>query len=98
MKGKKIPDREIWIYARRPVFAPENDVRKFAAFDERGEIAGFVFYDPIYYKGKVTGYSANTPRTNEAKYLHITTAIHMAAIEVFRSEGVESLNLCLSPL
>lgn len=97
LKQKKISDREIWIYARRPVFSHEQDMRKFVARDAQGKVAGFVFYDPIYRDGKVVGYSANTPRTDEGKYLHLTTAIHMTAIEVFRKEGAEVLNLCLSP-
>jgi len=38
---KKVNDREIWIYARRPVFGHEEDVRKFVAYDKEGRIAGF---------------------------------------------------------
>jgi lysylphosphatidylglycerol synthetase-like protein (DUF2156 family) len=94
---KKISDREIWIYARRPVFDHEEDMRKFVAFDAHGKVIGFVFYDPMYRDGKVVGYSANTPRTDEQQYTRLTTAIHMKAIDVFRSEGKEVLNLCLSP-
>jgi lysylphosphatidylglycerol synthetase-like protein (DUF2156 family) len=94
---KKISDREIWIYARRPVFDHEEDMRKFVAFDAQGKVIGFVFYDPMYRDGKVVGYSANTPRTDEQQYTRLTTAIHMKAIDVFRSEGKEVLNLCLSP-
>lgn len=45
---KKVNDREIWIYARRPVFAYEEDVRKFVAYDQDGKVAGFNFYDPMY--------------------------------------------------
>jgi SAM-dependent methyltransferase len=94
---KKISDREIWIYARRPVFDHEEDMRKFVAFDAQGKVIGFVFYDPMYRDGKVVGYSANTPRTDEQQYTRLTTAIHMKAIDVFRNEGKEVLNLCLSP-
>ena len=35
-RHKKVNDREIWIYARRPVFECENDVRKFIAYDREG--------------------------------------------------------------
>src|ERR1051326_3239592 len=31
---KKVNDREIWIYARRPVLEDEEDVRKFVAYDK----------------------------------------------------------------
>src|SRR5436309_12407312 len=33
ISAKKVNDREIWIYARRPVFEYEPDVRKFVAYD-----------------------------------------------------------------
>lgn len=95
--GKKVNDREIWIYARRPVFAPEADVRKFVAYGRDGRVAGFVFYDPMYRDGRVYGYSANISRCDERRFGRLATAVHMCAIEKFRSEGVEVLNLCLSP-
>ncbi len=95
--GKKVSDREIWIYARRPVFGPEEDVRKFVAYDRDGRVAGFVFYDPIYRAGNVVGYSANISRCDEGKYGRLSTAVHMAAMDVFKPEGREVMNLCLCP-
>jgi len=97
MQTKILQTREIWIYARPPVYESEPDVRKFVAFDSAGQAIGFVFYDPIYRDGKVWGYAANTVRCDEVNYGKIATAIHMEAIEVFRKEGIEVLNLCLAP-
>ena len=94
---KKVNDREIWIYARRPVFEFEEDVRKFVAYDRTGQVAGFIFYDPMYRDGKVIGYAANISRCNEKRFGRLATAVHMEAIERFRPEGKEVLNLCLSP-
>ena len=95
--GKKVNDREIWVYARRPIFEPEPDVRKFVAYDRTGRVAGFVFYDPMYRDGRIYGYSANISRCDEKQYGRLATAIHMTAVETFRAEGVEVLNLCLAP-
>jgi lysylphosphatidylglycerol synthetase-like protein (DUF2156 family) len=95
--SKKVNDREIWLYARRPVYDTEDDVRKFVARNKDGQIVGFVFYDPMYRDGRVIGYSANISRCDEKRYGRLATAIHMEAIEVFRGEGVEVLNLCLAP-
>jgi len=95
--GKKVNDREIWIYARRPVFSREEDVRKYVAYDRDGRVAGFVFYDPMYRDGKVYGYSANISRCDETRFGRLATAIHMTAAEKFRPEGIEVLNLCLAP-
>src|SRR2546423_1367354 len=56
---KPVNDREIWIYARRPLFEQEPDVRKFVAYDKEARIAGYAFYDPMYRAGEVYGYAAN---------------------------------------
>jgi alpha-beta hydrolase superfamily lysophospholipase len=98
IKMKKINDREIWLYARRPVFDHEEDVRKFVAYDRDGKIAGFAFYDPMYRDGRVYGYAANIVRCDEERFGRLATAMHMEAIEKFRAEGAEVLNLMLSPL
>ena len=97
ISAKKINDREIWIYARRPVFGPEEDVRKFVAYDRDGHVAGFVFYDPMYRHGEVFGYSANIVRCDEQRFGRLATAVHMTAIEQFRAEGKEVLNLLMAP-
>ncbi len=94
---KKVSDREIWIYARRPVYESEEDVRKFVAYDRDGRVAGFAFYDPMYRDGRVFGYSANILRCDESRFGRLATAIHMEAIEKFRPEGAEVLNLNLAP-
>jgi lysylphosphatidylglycerol synthetase-like protein (DUF2156 family) len=94
---KKVNDREIWIYARRPVFEYENDVRKFIAYDREGRVAGFAFYDPIYHDGQVIGYSANILRSDEQRFGRLPTAMHMEAMEKFKPDSQEVLNLNLSP-
>jgi alpha-beta hydrolase superfamily lysophospholipase len=97
MQTKILNTREIWIYARRPVWTSEPDVRKFVAFDKDNRVVGFVFYDPLYRNGRIYGYAANTVRCDETHYGKLATAIHMEAIECFRKEGLETLNLCLAP-
>jgi lysylphosphatidylglycerol synthetase-like protein (DUF2156 family) len=94
---KKVSDREIWVYARRPVLESEEDVRKFVAFDREGRVAGFVFYDPMYREGKVVGYSANISRCDEQRFGKLATAVNMVAIEKFREEKKEVLSLLLAP-
>jgi alpha-beta hydrolase superfamily lysophospholipase len=94
---KKINDREIWLYARRPVFGREEDVRKFVAYDKEGTAVGFVFYDPMYWGGEVFGYSANISRCDEQRFGRLATAVHMVAAEKFKVEGKTALNLLLAP-
>jgi lysylphosphatidylglycerol synthetase-like protein (DUF2156 family) len=95
--SKKINDREIWLYARRPIFDHEEGVRKFVAYDKEGRMAGFVFYDPMYRDGQVFGYSANIVRCDEQRFGRLATAMHMEAMDKFKSEGKELLNLLLAP-
>lgn len=95
--GKPVNDREIWIFARRPVFGHEEDVRKFVAYDRDGRAAGFAFYDPMYRDGKIFGYAANISRCDEKRYGRLATALHMEAMEKFKTEGREVLNLMLAP-
>jgi len=95
--GKKVNDREIWIYARRPVFMHEEGVRKFIAYDRDNKIVGFAFYDPMYRDGQVFGYSANILRCDESRFGRLATAIHMEAMEKFKPDGAAVLNLNLSP-
>jgi len=97
LSNKPVNDREIWIYARRALFRTEPDVRKFVAYDRAGAVIGYAFYDPMYRAGNVYGYAASIVRCDEKRFSRLATAVHMAAIEVFRSEGVEVLNLCLAP-
>jgi len=97
IRAKKVSDREIWIYARRPVYETEEGVRKFVAYDCDGHVAGFAFYDPMYRDGRVFGYSANILRCDESRFGRLATALHMEAIEKFRPEGAEVLNLNLAP-
>jgi len=97
VSSKLINDREIWIYARPPVFQHEEDVRKFVAYDRDGRVIGFVFYDPMYRAGQVFGYSANIVRCDGQRFGRLATAVHMVAAEKFKAEGKAVLNLLLAP-
>jgi len=96
LSHKRVNDREIWVYARRPVYGFEPDVRKFVAYDRDGKVIGFVFYDPMYRDGRVYGYAASISRCDEDRFGRLTTAVHMTAMDVFKEEGKEILNLCLA--
>ena len=47
--------------------------------------------------GQVVGYAANVLRCDEQRFNKLIPAIHMTAIERFRPEGAEALNLALAP-
>jgi lysylphosphatidylglycerol synthetase-like protein (DUF2156 family) len=97
MSNKSV-DKEIWYFARPAIFSPENDVRKFVAFNREGNLIGFNFYDPIYNEGKKVGYVDNVSREFlDSGLKRLPIAINLMAIESFKEEGIEILNLALSP-
>jgi len=97
LENKSLNTREIWFYARNPVYKEEKDVRKFFAQTNEGQLIGYSFYDPIYEAGNVIGYSANTVRCDEENFGRLSMAIHMHAIDKFRKEGKRTMNLCIAP-
>ncbi|HCK41517.1 MAG TPA: hypothetical protein DHW22_07765 [Planctomycetaceae bacterium] len=54
--------RLIHFFNRPLVLTDEPDVRKFFLFNPAGEIAAFVFFDPIYRDGLILGYSPAVKR------------------------------------
>jgi phosphatidylglycerol lysyltransferase len=88
---------EVAFFNRPVVFENEPDVRRFFAFDRDGRIAGFGFFDPIYERGEVVGYSTSNTRYRPEIDAMIGHAIKRAAIEVFQKEGRKWLFLGLSP-
>jgi lysylphosphatidylglycerol synthetase-like protein (DUF2156 family) len=95
--ANKSLNREIWMYARPPIFRSEDGVRKFFAYDSQDSLVGFAFYDPMYRDGRVLGYSANIVRCDETKLKKLSVALNVTAARKFREEGVEKLNLCIAP-
>lgn len=96
MKKKSVNSRELKFLARPAVYDDEPDVRKFFA-TKNGEVIGFVFYDPIYSDGKVTGYMANILRSCAKVSYSITDYINLEAMEIFKKEGLKTLSLGFSP-
>jgi lysylphosphatidylglycerol synthetase-like protein (DUF2156 family) len=88
--------REIRFLNRPVVFAEEQDVRWFFAFDPGGTPVGYCVCDPIYKGGSVIGYSAaSRQRPNLA--LMIGHALKAHAIKIFQREGKRWFHLGLSP-
>ena len=96
-RTKVTKQRELHFLVRPVVFSDEPGVRKFFLLNRDGEPEGFAFFDPVFEKGRITGYLSTTrrslPTTDPlASYVMVRTAI-----ETFQREGVATLNLGLSP-
>ena len=59
---------------------------------------GFAYFDPKYRDGKVVGYLPNISRACESFRQGLFYAIMVHAIDTFRSEGLDHVDLGLSPL
>lgn len=82
----------------RPTFMPfRQGTRHFYAY-QNGEPVGFAFFDPVYRNGRVVGYIPNVSRACETFKQGLWYALVIEAIEVFRREGVEFLDLGLMPM
>ncbi len=83
---------------RPPVFDDESGVRKFYALNDRNEVLGYVFFSPLCRDGKVFGYYNDIAAAVKTAPTGLATWITLEALQTFQKEGLESLNLGLSPL
>src|ERR1700678_3117517 len=83
---------------RPAILDDEVDVRKFFAFDQKGSLQAFAFFDPIYKGGDVVGYLCSAKRRLPEADTLVGYAILHRAIRTFQDEGKVILSLGLSPL
>lgn len=82
----------------RPLrFIVEKDVRYFWAYQDN-KLIGFATFDPIYKNDKVVAYYHNIDRLIEGAPHGTSASIVLNALEQFKFEGIEILNLGMSPL
>lgn len=96
LKSKKVKKREITYLVRPLDMGYTADTRKFfARLDDT--VIGFVFFDPLYWNNRVVGYVSNISRYDQTFRQGIYYSIMAHALQRFKQEGVESINLGLSP-
>lgn len=74
-----------------------SDIRYFGGF-KNGEIAGYSLFHPYYLDNKIIGYHEIIPQRYGNSPKGSRVLILVKAMEQFASEGVQFLNLGLSPL
>jgi lysylphosphatidylglycerol synthetase-like protein (DUF2156 family) len=95
---RRVKDREMTFLTRPAVLDDEVDVRKFFAFDRKGSLQAFAFFDPIFKEGKVLGYLCSARRQLPEADPLLGYAILHRAIRTFQDDGRAILSLGLSPL
>lgn len=78
-------------------FDKNNQVRLFSAKDSKGEMAGFLFLDPLYKQGKIFGYYADIIRVKPDAPSGTTTLLLLESMRTIFEEANESYMLGFSP-
>ncbi len=97
-KSRTIKRKEVRFLNRPIPMVDEADVRRFFLYSPAGKIEAFVYFDPLYFSGHLSGYVTCVKRRVPDCSTYGEPAIMKRAIEQFQREGVASLWLGLSPL
>ena len=97
LKTRKVKHREIHFLIRPMDIGYQRETRKFFAY-AGDELIGFIFFDPLFENHRIIGYIPNISRFLNRFKQGIFYALMLYAIEAFKSEGYEWINLGLSPL
>ena len=97
LNTRRCKQKEIRFLIRPKDINHTQGVRRFYGFKDMQPV-GFVHFDPIYRNNQVIGYVPNISRANQLFKQGLFYAIMAVALEQFQSEGIERVNLGLSPL
>lgn len=93
----KVKAEPIRFVVRPASWHDEFGVRKFYSFDARGELLGFVFFNPMFEGGRPIGYCADVMRAAARAPKGHVAFITLEALLRFQAEGHRTLSLGLSP-
>ncbi len=97
-KTRTIKRKEVRFLNRPIVLVDEPDVRKFFLYDAENKLQAFVFLDPLYKDGQISGYVTSFKRRDPNSSMYAEQAIMKHIIDTLKSEGIPKLTLGLSPL
>lgn len=97
IKTRKCKSNEIRFLIRPMLMDYKEGTRHFYAY-QNGEAVGFVFFDPIYRNGKLVAYVPNISRSCATFKQGLWYAMMAYAMDIFKAEGVEYLDMGLMPL
>ncbi len=97
IKTRKCKSNEIRFLIRPMKMDYKENERHFYAY-QGDKAVGFVYFDPIYHNNEIISYVPNISRANADFKQGIFYALMTHAMDVFKEEGVPSLDLGLIPL
>ncbi len=89
--------KEVRFLNRPIVMQHEPGVRRFGLFDAAGQLEAYIFFDPLFEGGRVTGFVTCIKRRSPSCNAYAEAAIMKRSIEIFQAEKVLDLWLGLSP-
>ena len=95
---RTVKQKEVRFLNRPIVLQDEPDVRKFFFLTPDGQLQAYIFLDPMYRDGRLTGYVTCIKRRHPDAPMYSEQAIMKHIIETLQAEGVQELKLGLSPL
>ncbi|WP_420475609.1 DUF2156 domain-containing protein [Noviherbaspirillum sp. ST9] len=97
IQTRRCKNNEIRFLIRPMLIDYREGTRYFYAY-LNGEAVGFIFFDPVYANNKLIGYVPNISRSSANFKQGLWYALMAHAMDVFKAEGVEYLDLGLVPL
>ena len=97
IRTRRCKNNEIRFLIRPMLVDYREGTRYFYAY-LNGKAVGFVFFDPIYRNGKLVSYVPNISRSSANFKQGLWYALMAHAMDVFKAEGVEYIDLGLVPL
>jgi len=93
----KTNKRPLRFLIRKAKYADEPYVRKFYSIDDKENVLGFIFFDPIFERGDIVGYCPSVMRAKPSAPMGHAAFILFEAIAKFKEEDIETISLGLSP-
>jgi phosphatidylglycerol lysyltransferase len=97
LETRKVSGRQM-AFLVRPITSPACSDERWLLARAKDEIVGFACFDPIYSDHKIVGYHPNISRASPLFRRGIFYVLMLHAVETFRGEGVERIDLGMSPL
>jgi lysylphosphatidylglycerol synthetase-like protein (DUF2156 family) len=98
IRTRRCKNNEIRFLIRPMLIDYREGTRYFYAHTPGGDAVGFIFFDPIWQEGRLTGYVPNISRSSANFRQGLWYALMAHALAVFKEEGVPYVDLGLVPL
>lgn len=96
-RTRRVGKREVHFLNRPFWLEPTADLRRFFLFDPQGKAVAFVSFDPLYRDDAVIGYVSSNKRREPDAPSYAELGITRHAVETFQKDGLEVVQLGLSP-